>query len=423
MKTIIKTIYLAVVGVSLACFTGFAPKAFGVMPPPDGGYPNKNTAEGQDALFSLTNGTANTANGFSALKANTRGDRNTANGALALFTNVIGSENTATGYAALLFNRGSGNTANGVAALYNNATGDNNTANGQRALYDNLNGSRNTANGDGALSNNTTGNSNTAEGFQALGANTTGSYNIALGRDAGRDVTTADDVICIGTVGADVSHSCYIGNIFDQPSPSGLAVFVNRDGKLGTIMSSMRFKEDIKPMDKASEAILALQPVTFRYKKDFDLTGTAQFGLLAEDVAKVNPDLVVRDKEGKPYSVRYDQVNAMLLNEFLKQRKKVEDEQETIAQLKSDATKEAAASIELKSTVAQQQKAMEVLTAQLQEQAAQIQGVSAQLAAASPSGGGLELNKFAKGRICRGGPATQTVCLPAVASREGGNNP
>jgi Chaperone of endosialidase len=406
MKTIIKTCvatYLAVLGVSLAFFIGFAPKAFGVMPPPDGGYPNKNTAEGQDALFSLTNGTANTANGFSALKANRTGDRNTANGALALFTNVIGSENTATGYAALLFNRGSGNTANGVAALYNNATGDNNTANGQRALYDNLNGSRNTANGDGALSNNTTGNSNTAEGFQALGANTTGSYNIALGNNAGSGVSTADDVICIGTAGADVSHSCYIGNIFDQPSPSGLAVFVNRDGKLGTIMSSSRFKEDIKPMDKTSEAILALQPVTFRYKKDFDSTGTAQFGLVAEDVAKVNPDLVVRDKEGKPYSVRYDQVNAMLLNEFLKERKKVEDQQETIAQLKSDATKQEAARIELKSTVAQQQKAMETLATQLQEQAAQIQRVSAQ----------VELNNR----------ATQTVCLSAVALREGGNNP
>ena len=389
MKTIIKTIYLAVVGISLACFTGFAPKAFGVSPPPDGGYPNKNTAEGQDALFSLTNGTSNTANGFSALKANTNGDRNTANGALALFTNVTGSENTATGYAALFFNRGSGNTANGIAALHSNATGTNNTANGQRALYDNLSGSKNTANGSGALGNNTMGNNNTADGFQTLGNNTTGSFNIALGNNAGSGVSTADDVICIGAAGADVSHSCYIGNIFNQSSPSGLAVFVNSDGKLGTIMSSRRFKEDIKPMDKASEAILALQPVAFRYKKDFDPTGTAQFGLVAEDVAKVNPDLVVRDKEGKPYSVRYDQVNAMLLNEFLKERKKVENQQETIAQLKSDATKQEAATIELKSTVAQQQKAMEVLTAQLKEQAAQIQRVSAQ----------LELNK----------PAPQTV--------------
>jgi hypothetical protein len=364
----------------------------------DGGYPNKNTAEGQDALFSLTNATANTANGFSALKANTRGDRNTADGALALFTNVTGSDNTATGYAALLFNRGSGNTANGVGALYNNATGDNNTANGQYALYDNLSGSRNTASGDGALANNTTGISNTAVGFHALAANTTGNYNIALGRDAGRDVTTADDVICIGTVGANVSHSCYIGNIFNQSSPSGLAVFVNSDGKLGTIMSSSRFKEDIKPMDKASEAIVALQPVTFRYKKDFDPTGTAQFGLIAEDVAKVNPDLVVRDKEGKPYSVRYEQVNAMLLNEFLKERKKVEHQQQTIAELKSDATKQEADSVELKLMVAQQQKAMEVLTTQLKEQAAQIQRVSAQLAVANRSRAGLDLNKFAKGR-------------------------
>ena len=389
MKTIIKTIYLAVAGVSLACFTGFAPKAFGVSPPPDGGYPNKNTAEGHDALFSLTNGTSNTANGHAALKANTNGDRNTANGALALFTNVTGSENTATGYTALFFNRGSWNTANGIGALHSNATGTNNTANGQRALYDNLNGSRNTANGSGALGNNTMGNNNTADGFQTLGNNTTGSFNIALGNNAGSGVSTADDVICIGAAGADVSHSCYIGNIFNQSSPSGLAVFVNSDGKLGTIMSSRRFKEDIKPMDKASEAILALQPVAFRYKKDFDPTGTAQFGLVAEDVAKVNPDLVVRDKEGKPYSVRYDQVNAMLLNEFLKERKKVENQQETIAQLKSDATKQEAATIELKSTVAQQQKAMEVLTAQLKEQAAQIQRVSAQ----------LELNK----------PAPQTV--------------
>jgi hypothetical protein len=353
MKTIIKTClasYLAVVGVSFACFTDLAPKAFGVIPPPDGGYPNKNTAEGHDALFSLTNGTSNTANGYGALKANTNGDRNTANGALALFTNMTGSENTATGYAALFFNRGSGNTANGIGALHSNATGTNNTANGQRALYDNLSGSKNTANGSGTLGNNTTGDNNTGDGFQALGANTTGSFNIALGNNTGSGVSTADDVICIGAAGADVSHSCYIGNIFNQPSLSGLAVFVNSDGKLGTIMSSMRFKEDIKPMDKASEAVLALQPVTFRYKKDFDPTGTAQFGLVAEEVAKVNPDLVVRDKEGKPYSVRYDQVNAMLLNEFLKEHRKVE-------QLTKD----------FESKLAEQQKQIEALTAGLQK--------------------------------------------------------
>jgi hypothetical protein len=393
---LIRTTSVFLATLLLVCLALFAPTAFGVMPPPDGGYPNKNTAEGQDALFSLTNGNANTANGFSALKANTTGDRNTANGALALFTNVTGSENTATGYAALFYNRGSGNTANGIGALHNNANGDNNTASGERALYDNLGGSRNTANGSGALGNNTTGDDNTAFGFQALGNNRTGSSNIGLGRAAGALVTTADDVICIGTQGGNVSHSCYIGNIFNQPSPSGLAVFVNPDGKLGTIMSSQRFKKDIKPMNNASEAILALQPVTFRYKKDVDPAGTAQFGLVAEDVAKVNPDLVVRDKEGKPYSVRYDQVNAMLLNEFLKERKKIEEQQEIIAQLKSDATKQKAISIELKSTVAQQQKAMEVLTTQLKEQAAEIQRVSAQFALASPSRVRLELREVAK---------------------------
>jgi hypothetical protein len=377
MKTRVSSV---LVTFSLVCI-GLLPNAQAVSPPPDGGYPNKNTAEGQDALFSLMSGTANTANGFQALKATTNGDRNTASGAFALFTNVTGSENTATGYAALFFNRGSGNTANGIGALHSNSTGNNNTANGQRALYDNFSGSKNTANGSGALGNNTIGDNNTADGFQALGANTTGSFNIALGNNAGSGVSTADDVICIGVAGADVSHSCYIGNIFNQPSPSGLAVFVNSDGKLGTIMSSRRFKENIKPMDKASEAILALQPVTFRYKKDFDPIGTAQFGLVAEDVAKVNPDLVVRDKDGKPSSVRYDQVNAMLLNEFLKEHGQVQD---------------------LKRIVAEQQKQIEALTTGLQK-------IRAQLAAASPSDGELEQSKFATGRIRGGGPAPQTV--------------
>jgi len=312
MKTIV-CLFLAVLCLSLANFDVEA-----VSPPPDGGYPSKNTAEGQDALLSLTSGTANTAIGNVALKANTTGDRNTGNGALALFFNQTGSENTATGYAALFYNKGSSNTANGVAALHNNSSG-----------------SRNMGTGNGALASNTTGNNNTAAGFQSLSNNTTGTFNIALGTAAGSEVSTADDVICIGTVGANLSHSCYIGNIFNQSSPSGLAVFVNSDGKLGTTPSSRRFKEDIKPMDKTSEAILALQPVTFRYKKDFDPTGISQVGLLAEDVEKVDPDLVVHDKEGKPYSVRYDQVNAMLLNEFLKAHRKVEQQEAAIARLET----------------------------------------------------------------------------------------
>jgi trimeric autotransporter adhesin len=316
---LIRTTALFLTTLLLACFTGFVPEAFGVSPAPDGGYPYKNTAEGQDALFSLTSGTANTAIGNVALKANTTGDRNTGNGALALFFNQTGSENTAIGYATLFYNKGSSNTANGVGAL-----------------HDNSNGSRNTAIGNRALDSNTTGSNNTANGFQALANNTIGSFNIALGNRAGSGVSTADDVICIGAEGQNLSGTCYIGNIFNQSSPSGLAVFVNSGGKLGTTPSSRQFKEDIKPMDKTSEAILALQPVTFRYKKDFDPTGISQFGLVAEEVEKVDPDLVVRDKEGKPYSVRYDQVNAMLLNEFLKTHRKMEQQEATIARLETE---------------------------------------------------------------------------------------
>jgi uncharacterized coiled-coil protein SlyX len=168
-------------------------------------------------------------------------------------------------------------------------------------------------------------------------------------------------------------------------------VIVGSNGQLGTVVSSARFKDGIKPMDKASEVILALKPVTFRYKHELDPEGIPQFGLVAEQVEKFNPDLVARDEQGKPYTVRYEAVNAMLLNEFLKEHKKVEQQQATIAEQQASIA-------ELKSTVAQQQKGMEVFTAQLKEQAAQIQKVSAQLAAASPSGGGLE--------VCRRAPQT-----------------
>ena len=199
--------------------------------------------------------------------------------------------------------------------------------------------------------NNRTGNSNTAVGSGALEANTTGGGNIALGYLAGFNVSTANNVICIGADGNNVDNSCYIGNIFSSASSNSVAVLVNSNGRLGTMTSSARFKDEIKPMDKASEAILALKPVSFRYKKEIDPARTSQFGLVAEEVEKVNRDLVVRDKEGKPYSVRYDQVNAMLLNEFLKEHRTVQ---------------------ELKNEVA-------ALTATVKEQAAQIQKVSARL--------------------------------------------
>jgi len=160
------------------------------------------------------------------------------------------------------------------------------------------------------------------------------------------------------------SSACFIGGINGQTTTSGTAVFINSSGKLGTITSSARFKKDINPMDRASEALFSLKPVTFRYKKEIDPASIPQFGLVAEEVEKVNPDLVVRDKEGNPYSVRYEAVNAMLLNEFLKEHRKNKEQQATIAQLKSG---------------------METLTATVKEQAAQIQKVSAQLEASKPA--------------------------------------
>src|SRR4029077_3231719 len=216
------------------------------------------------------------------------------------------------------------------------------TATGSRALYNNTTGVENTATGAGALVSNTTGYGNTALGSAALPLNTTGYYNSALGISAGTGVTTADHVICIGAdvQGANVSHSCYIGEIFGVTSSGGTDVVINSDGKLGTATSSARFKEEIKPMKGASEALFALKPVTFRYKKGIDPRGVPQFGLVAEEVEKVNKDLVARDKEGRPYSVRYDQVNAMLLNEFLKEHKAFLEEQRKVAELNSSAVKQ-----------------------------------------------------------------------------------
>src|SRR4029077_16903044 len=175
------------------------------------------------------------------------------------------------------------------------------------------------------LASNVAGNGNTAVGYGALDAQTSGDFNIAVGLFAGNGVTTASNVICIGVSGMNVGDSCFIGNIWNQPGGSQ-AVYVNSDGKLGAQVSSRRFKENIKAMETASEALFALKPVTFRYKKEIDPVGKSQLGLVAEDVEKVNPDLVVCDKEGKSYRVRSNQVNAILLNEFLKEHRKVEEQ-------------------------------------------------------------------------------------------------
>jgi hypothetical protein len=293
------------------------PTAQALNPPPDGDYPGGNTAEGQDALFSLTTGTYNTAVGWRSLSVNTTGRFNTAVGAGSLF-----------------FNGAEENTATGTGALFTNFDGGKNTATGAFALYSNLNGMANTAVGSDALPSNRSGASNTAVGGSTLFNNTTGGQNTALGQGAGFNQTTGSGNVYIGIgvpgfVGE--SNSCYIASIFNQTSASGIPVLINSSNKLGTTTSSKRFKEDIKSMDNASEVLFSLKPVTFRYKKDIDAASTSQFGLVAEDVEAVNPGLVVRDKEGKPYSVRYDQVNAMLLNEFLKAHQKMEEQGATIA--------------------------------------------------------------------------------------------
>jgi hypothetical protein len=377
---------LALAGLALA------PTARALNPPPDGGYPNETTAEGDGALFSLTTGFGNTALGFNALRSDTEGSFNTATGRNALRFHITGDHNTATGGAALLLNTdGEGNTATGRAAMGNGTTGNNNTATGWQALfnntadrntatgafalYSNTTGFGNAANGNVALLSNTTGEFNTANGIEALVSNTTGGSNIALGAFAGGDLTTGDFNIDIGNVGvAAEANTIRIGTRGDQTrtfiagisgaAVAGAAVKVNANGQLGVAPSSERFKAEIKPMDKASEAILALKPVTFRYKKELDPTGIPQFGLVAEQVAKVNPALVDRDGKGEIYTVRYEAVNAMLLNEFLKEHRTVQ---------------------ELEATVAQQQQEIQALTASLKEQASQIQKVSAQLEVSKPA--------------------------------------
>ena len=379
---------LFVIPLMLAAFA-FSPAALAQLsPPPDGGYPGNNTAEGTDALFSLATGTDNTAVGFNALYSNTTGDSNTATGSEALISNTTGIRNTANGFAALQSNTtGERNTATGRAALANNTIGSNNTADGQNALFSNSTGTRNTATGSFAMVfnstgtdntvsgygamlfntggnrntgsgyfavyQNTTGNNNTGYGYSALLNNTTGNDNIALGNLAGSNLTIGNNNIDIGNLGtAGETNTIRIGTQGTQTRTfiagitgagvTGVAVKINAAGQLGTAPSAARFKADIKSMDKASEGIFALKPVTFRYKKEVDPDGIPQFGLVAEEVEKVNPDLVARDSEGKVYTVRYEAVNAMLLNEFLKQHR-------TVQELKSNVTKQEA-------TIAQQQK-------------------------------------------------------------------
>jgi trimeric autotransporter adhesin len=456
---------LLAVLIVLGCFS-LLPKALAVSPPPDGGYPGGNTAEGERALLSLTSGTYNTAVGFLSLVSNVTGNFSTATGAGTLLANTADAD-TATGAGALLSNTTGGpNTANGAFALFSNTTGNNNNAFGFQALFGNTTGPFNNAFGNGALSGNTTGDRNTAMGEGALLANTTGFKNIAIGVSALRNNGAGHDNIAIGqdacsqsqggqfntavgsnalvfntadgntAIGADAlfnnhsgvnntatgvgalesnsggmdntadglnalsgnagndntalgfgagaaattgsnnvyigagmvgvageSNACYIASIFGQSvdPTDDLAVFVDGHGKLGTTVSSRRFKDGIKPMAEASEAIMAFKPVTFHYKGD--LKNTPQYGLIAEEVAKVNPHLVARDRNGEIMSVHYDQVWNMLLNEFLKEHKNVQEQETTMTQMKK----------EFESKLEEQQKEIEALRLGLQQVGAQIE--------------------------------------------------
>ena len=388
-----------------------------------------NTANGNQALYRNTTGNFNTALGDSALNYNQTGGSNTATGYQALASNQAGNFNTATGTGALYFNESDQNTAHGAFALYSNTTGFANTALGENALYTNTIANNNTAAGHDALTSNTTGSANTAvgdsslnfntdgyfnmatgasalffntggyyntaSGVLALERNTTGYYNtatgnealinnttgynnIAVGAFAGSALTTGNNNIDIGNQGGvgesntirigiqGAQTNTFIAGVSGTTVAKSLAVFVDASGHLGVKASSQRFKDDIKPMNKSSEAILALKPVTFRYKKQIDPEGTPQFGLVAEDVAKVNADLVVRDTDGKPYTVRYDAVNAMLLNEFLKEHRKNEEQEATITALSANDSKQEA-------TIAQQQKQIDALSTALQKVSAQLE--------------------------------------------------
>jgi hypothetical protein len=383
MKAIIQS---CLVLLTFVCLAAVGPTMQAVVPAPDGGYPGANTAEGQNALLNLTTGGFNTAVGWLSLRSETTGSFNTAVGAATLFRNNA-NENTAIGIGALLSNTsGFGNTATGAFALFSNTgsaenpnqpsgdPGSLNTANGDRALFSSTTGTLNTALGANALFENTTGSGNTAVGTSTLVNSTSGNGNIALGFTAGNAVNIASNVIAIGTLGQDVSNSCFIGQIYTNIQPQVGTdpdlVTINSDGRLGRAnVSSRRYKHDIQPMHASSEAIYALNPVSFRYHKQYDASQTIAFGLIAEEVAEVNPDLVGRNPEGQPESVRYEQINAMLLNEFLKehckgeeQDRKIQEQQTTIAELKAE---------------------MKALAATVNEQASQLRKVSTQLEVAN----------------------------------------
>jgi hypothetical protein len=294
------------------------------------GPSNFNTFLGLNAGNFTMTGDFNTGVGRSTLSSNTTGTFNTATGAFALQLNTTGDDNTATGEAALNKNTtGFGNTATGSLALANNTLGVFNTAVGDLALFGNGSGDGNTAIGANALGN-TTGFSNIGIGLEAGLNHTVGSNNICIGNSG---VVGESSTIRIGTVG--IQTATFVAGISGTTSSGGVAVFVNGNGQLGTATSSRRVKEDIREIAGESDGLMRLRPVAFRYKAQIDPTGLTQYGLIAEEVADVYPELVVYDRDGRPETVRYHLVNALLLNEVQKQHRTAESQEKTIERQKA----------------------------------------------------------------------------------------
>jgi hypothetical protein len=302
-----------------------------------------NTASGEYALFSDTSGSYNTATGFSSLFSNTTGENNTAAGYESLYVNSTGSNNTASGYQAMYKNSiGGNNAASGYQALWANTTGANNTAVGSQALYLNTTGKGNAAQGSNALYSNTIGIRNLGIGSNSLYANTTGSYNVALGFDAGYNVTTGRKKIEIGSPGtASDNNTIQIGmqgtqvlttiaGIYGTPV-TGSAVYVTSSGQLGFQASSERYKTDIQPMQEFAAKLNQLRPVTFHYKTD--PKGVQQYGLIAEEVDKVYPELVIRDQKGQIQGVHYEELAPMLLSEVQQQAAEIRDLKQQVSKV------------------------------------------------------------------------------------------
>jgi hypothetical protein len=319
---------------------GFENSAFGDSALSNNLTGQYNSAFGTSALSSNTTGSVNSAFGLNALLRNTSGAENAAFGAGALYSNTTADANSAFGSGALSSNTtGNHNSAFGAYALTGNVTGYSNSAFGSLALNFNT-GSSNSAFGDRALQINTSGIGNIAIGSAALQSNLTGIYNIALGVGAGENLTGEEsdniyinnhgntgesNAIRIGEAGSQTA--AFIAGISGSTSASGVAVLVNGDGQLGTTTSSRRFKDQIADLGTESDVLMKLRPVVFYYKPELDSTHTRQYGLVAEEVAQIAPNLVVFDDKGEPQTVRYHFVNAMLLNEVQKQRRQIEQQQ------------------------------------------------------------------------------------------------